>query len=63
MVRVRGVEPLRLTALEPKSSTSANSAIPAYNTDLSYQLRSQEVRYPIKWHDGLLIPLDDIASS
>ena len=29
MVRVTGVEPARLVALDPKSSTSANSAIPA----------------------------------
>ena len=30
MVRVVGVEPTRLAAQEPKSCTSANSAIPAY---------------------------------
>ena len=30
MVRVVGVEPTRLSAQEPKSCTSANSAIPAY---------------------------------
>ncbi len=29
MVRVTGLEPARLKALEPKSSASANSAIPA----------------------------------
>ena len=31
MVRVVGLEPTRLAALEPKSSASANSAIPACN--------------------------------
>ncbi len=30
MVRVKGVEPPRLAALDPKSSASANSATPAY---------------------------------
>ncbi len=30
MVRVTGVEPASLAALDPKSSASANSAIPAY---------------------------------
>ncbi len=30
MVRVKGLEPSRLLTLEPKSSASANSAIPAY---------------------------------
>ena len=30
MVRVVGFEPTRCKALEPKSSTSASSAIPAY---------------------------------
>ena len=30
VVRVVGVEPTRLAAQEPKSCTSANSAIPAY---------------------------------
>ena len=30
MVRVVGLEPTRLTALDPKSSASANSATPAY---------------------------------
>src|SRR5690606_16284902 len=30
LVRVRGVEPPRLAALEPKSSASASSATPAY---------------------------------
>ena len=30
LVRVVGVEPTRLSAQEPKSCTSANSAIPAY---------------------------------
>ncbi len=29
MVRVKGVEPPRLAALDPKSSASANSATPA----------------------------------
>jgi hypothetical protein len=29
MVRVKGVEPPRLAALDPKSSASASSAIPA----------------------------------
>ena len=29
MVRVKGLEPSRLLTLEPKSSASANSAIPA----------------------------------
>ena len=31
MVRVTGVEPASLAALDPKSSASANSAIPAKN--------------------------------
>ena len=31
MVRVKGVEPPRLAALDPKSSASANSATPASN--------------------------------
>ena len=31
MVRVKGVEPPRLAALDPKSSASANSATPALN--------------------------------
>ena len=31
MVRVKGVEPPRLAALDPKSSASANSATPAAN--------------------------------
>ena len=31
MVRVTGVEPASLAALDPKSSASANSAIPACN--------------------------------
>ena len=30
IVRVKGVEPPRLAALDPKSSTSTNSATPAY---------------------------------
>jgi hypothetical protein len=30
MVRVKGVEPPRREALDPKSSASASSAIPAY---------------------------------
>tara|TARA_B100000287_G_scaffold343944_1_gene331004 strand:- start:317 stop:469 length:153 start_codon:yes stop_codon:yes gene_type:complete len=30
-VRVKGVEPPRLAALDPKSSASTNSAIPAKN--------------------------------
>ncbi len=30
MVRVKGVEPPRLAALDPKSSASANSATPAF---------------------------------
>ena len=30
MVRVTGVEPASLAALDPKSSASANTAIPAY---------------------------------
>ena len=30
IVRVTGLEPARLAALEPKSNASANSAIPAY---------------------------------
>ena len=30
MVRVKGVEPPRLAALDPKSSASANSATSAY---------------------------------
>lgn len=33
LVRVVGVEPTRLAAQEPKSCTSANSAIPAYMSD------------------------------
>ena len=33
MVRVTGVEPASLTALDPKSSASANSAIPAHLVD------------------------------
>ena len=32
MVRVRGLEPPRLAALEPKSSASTNSATPAKGT-------------------------------
>ena len=36
MVRVKGVEPPRLAALDPKSSASANSATPAYKW-LGYQ--------------------------
>ena len=30
LVRVKGVEPLRISPQEPKSCASANSAIPAY---------------------------------
>lgn len=30
MVRETGIEPARLTALDPKSSASASSATPAY---------------------------------
>lgn len=30
LVRVKGVEPLRISSQEPKSCASANSAIPAY---------------------------------
>ena len=33
MVRVTGVEPASLAALDPKSSASANSAIPAKMVD------------------------------
>ena len=33
MVRVTGVEPARVTPLDPKSSASANSAILAYVVD------------------------------
>ena len=32
MVRVKGVEPPRLAAPDPKSGASANSATPAYKT-------------------------------
>ena len=31
MVRVAGLEPVRVAPLEPESSASANSAIPARN--------------------------------
>ena len=31
MVRVKGLEPPRLSTLDPKSSASANSATPAYH--------------------------------
>ena len=33
MVRVTGLEPARLSAQDPKSCTSANSAIPAYTIE------------------------------
>ena len=33
MVRVKGVEPPRRKALDPKSSASANSATPAYTCE------------------------------
>ena len=32
LVRVKGVEPLRITSQDPKSCASANSAIPARKT-------------------------------
>ena len=34
MVRVKGVEPPRLAALDPKSSASANSATPAADKNI-----------------------------
>ena len=36
MVRVKGVEPPRLAALDPKSSASANSATPALEKMVSH---------------------------
>jgi hypothetical protein len=37
-VRVKGVEPPRLAALDPKSSASTNSAIPAKGEQIYYFL-------------------------
>jgi hypothetical protein len=50
MVRVRGLEPPRLAALEPKSSASTNSATPASELSLcseiarSYITASQTIK-------------------
>jgi hypothetical protein len=41
MVRVKGVEPPRLAAPDPKSGASANSATPAYENEY---FRYREVR-------------------
>ena len=39
MVRVKGLEPPRLTTLDPKSSASANSATPAQKGQLTIHLK------------------------
>ena len=43
LMRAKGVEPLHLAALDPKSSASANSATPA-NLILDYNNRKYRVR-------------------
>ena len=39
MVRVKGLEPPRLTTLDPKSSASANSATPAHKRAANYSFK------------------------
>ncbi len=56
MVRVVGVEPTSLAALEPKSSASANSAIPACNAFNYIRLVGENQVFPlIKEEDSLTI--------
>jgi hypothetical protein len=48
MVRVKGVEPPRLAAPDPKSGASANSATPAYYIESSLLVQKTLVS-----HEGL----------
>ena len=56
LVRVTGFEPARLAAQDPKSCTSANSAIPAYMMqmpvlcDLICTARSLQMSDRLKYH-------------
>ena len=43
MVRVKGVEPPRLAALDPKSSASANSATPAQTNGAGERSRTLDL--------------------